>query len=869
MNSTKEESSLQRLKRELISKERTTKDLIRFLNNQTDKNPNYSLLMGAGCSITSGIRSGEHLIGEWKKELYESSGLGSELSMDEFLRREGWYNDRNPYSSLFEKKFDLPRQRRAFIEKEVRNTTPSIGYAYLMRLVENTYINTIFTTNFDDLLNEAFYQYSDIRPIVCAHDSAINSITVTSQRPKIIKLHGDYLFDDIKSTLRETESLEDNIKNKFVEFAKDYGLIVMGYAGNDRSIVDILSYLLKSEDYFKHGIYWCLRPDSEINDDLRKLLWKDRVYFVIIDGFDELMAELNFHLNKGGLPIDNNILTFGSKQKQVEKLTTNPYLEYTNSEIIKKDNKALLKTLHQNIIDEFYNYMSSQEKGGRKGRGRNKGFKPNKSHKALTNDDKEKLGNIEQKIISEEYDAALSFIDEILDVETDKTEFRSKLLERKAYILEYKGKDDETYPIYKELIEFAPTNINHYIDAINSLKDIHERLKCINEALKINEYSAQLYWIKARIIFGYLHSDLHSESEEFTLLDVMEALDSSILLDPGVDNSAWNLKAKVLIDDEYDSKKETQKSNLESLLKQYEKQNIFHPNYITNAVKLLELKEASKDTIYQTIIKSIDYATKSDNGTFLELNELLLIDFYIKNSEEALLKQRFSYLEQHYQVSNEYFKKKSEAYLKVFDELATAITILEQVETKDDEIWGELAQLYMYNEENVKARDIKEKYLPEDNDLEFEILICENRIDDAITLMNANLSEKPSDKMNVVRFSYILLKAEKYKECLDFTLKHLIKCQYKDYVLLINHYIAEKMHTKKVPEKQVKQKIIEKGISDETVLACSYAILNDKVETMRYIKKALSKNSAFKYSLRDWPAFDDIRNDPQFIALTK
>lgn len=38
------------------------------------------------------------------------------------------------------------------------------------------------------------------------------------------------------------------MKNKFIEFSKDYGLIVVGYAGNDRSIMDILSYLLKKKN---------------------------------------------------------------------------------------------------------------------------------------------------------------------------------------------------------------------------------------------------------------------------------------------------------------------------------------------------------------------------------------------------------------------------------------------------------------------------------------------------------------------------------------------------------------------------------------------------------------------------------------------
>ena len=77
-------------------------------------------------------------------------------------------------------------------------------------------------------------------------EDTINSININSKRPKIIKLHGDYLYDNIKSSLRETESLETNIKNKLIELSKNTGLIVIGYAGSDRSIMDTLNFLLSN-----------------------------------------------------------------------------------------------------------------------------------------------------------------------------------------------------------------------------------------------------------------------------------------------------------------------------------------------------------------------------------------------------------------------------------------------------------------------------------------------------------------------------------------------------------------------------------------------------------------------------------------------
>jgi hypothetical protein len=332
---------------QLSGKRKTVNDLARFIKNRTDDNPNYTLLLGAGCSITSSVRSGAELVKEWRDEVCKDLGFKNKNPADqiEYLKsnQADWYDYSKEYSSLFEHKYDLQRQRRIFVEREVSDATPSLGYAYLTALVNQTYFNAIFTTNFDDLINEAFYFYSDQRPIVCAHDSSIESITVTSKRPKVIKLHGDYLFDDIKATTRETESLEHNMKLKFIEFAKDYGLIVVGYSGCDRSIMDILTALLKNEAYFKHGIYWCLRKDSEVPEELKKLLWKDKVYFVEIDGFDELFAEVySFDNSSSELPIST--LSISRKPSEmVANILGSKWLQSTSSPILQNAYEVLKK----------------------------------------------------------------------------------------------------------------------------------------------------------------------------------------------------------------------------------------------------------------------------------------------------------------------------------------------------------------------------------------------------------------------------------------------------------------------------------------------------------------------------------------------
>ena len=100
-------------------------DIVRFLNIRCDDTPNYSLLIGAGCSVTSGIKSGSQLIDIWKKEIIENvDDYDKDSNIENYLEKQNWYDERNPYSSLFEKRYDLQRQRRAFVENEVSRGNP-------------------------------------------------------------------------------------------------------------------------------------------------------------------------------------------------------------------------------------------------------------------------------------------------------------------------------------------------------------------------------------------------------------------------------------------------------------------------------------------------------------------------------------------------------------------------------------------------------------------------------------------------------------------------------------------------------------------------------------------------------------------------
>jgi len=189
---------------------RTKEHLINLLKARVDKHPNYALFLGAGASVSSGIKTTGKMIDGWRQSLYATYRGDDDYLV--WLAKQDWYEAEDEYSRLFEMVYDQPSQRRVYIEKCVKDAKPNWGYAYLNGLIGNGIFNVVFTTNFDDLVNEACFAFTnELRPMVCAHDSAVSSVRLMSERPKVIKLHGDFLYDSIKNTSSELQSLENNM----------------------------------------------------------------------------------------------------------------------------------------------------------------------------------------------------------------------------------------------------------------------------------------------------------------------------------------------------------------------------------------------------------------------------------------------------------------------------------------------------------------------------------------------------------------------------------------------------------------------------------------------------------------------------------
>ena len=850
-------------------KKKSVNDLARYMRNRNDSDiPSYTMLIGAGCSITSGVKSARTIINDWKREISKSNNISFE-KIDEYLQKQSWYDERYAYSCLFEKQYDQQSQRRAFIERIVSDKAPSIGYAYLVKLIENCYVNTVFTTNFDDLLNEAFYRFASncIRPIVCAHDSAISSITVTSKRPKIIKLHGDYLFENIKNTTRETESLDVNMHNKFMEFAKDFGLVVIGYSGTDRSIMDILTQLVKNDEYFKNGIYWCVRKGDSISDELARLLWKDRVYTVEIDGFDELMAELNDQLNEGRLPIEGAMLSTLRQKELIKSLTANESIKKTSSSVIKRNIQELDVLIERNIEADFFSLNSRKNL---EQRSYSPYYRDNPRYKRpidmLDSEDKEKICCIKDLMFAKKWDDALGAIDEKLHI-TTSSDMKEELLLAKMECLQAKKnpKENAVLEVLKELIKIDPEREKYYVDACYYSKSFEDKVDFINKAL--DRYPKDFFLLNKK---GSLYMEQSQTLELNEHLDeAIEIFLNSLKEKPSINNPAIR-KLTELYQKKYYSNPGEMSSKISELVNKYKPQDSANASYNQLCLDYRKELNYSDEALGNLLKESYEKSKLSDSPVEWEKNTLTYASYLYEHEKEIVAGEIMKEYEKNYEPSSDYNSKKIEFILLETDaDLENVIDKLEKEHYNYSDITN-LIQLYAITKKSEKLEKFIEEYKNDDDIMmcyyhetkKYDIYI--NKVEDKYLKKN-----KPLQEDMLCSYLYACIKLKKWEGAYQIAKKYYDNPETFRGPIAINYYLLTRMRDPAVKiDDKIQKKILEKkDCIRNDVLACAYAMLGDKKNALDYIEKWLKHHRIYKYDMREWPAFESLYEDKRFKEI--
>lgn len=278
------------------------------------KDNSYTMLLGAGCSITSDIQSAYDCTWEWKKIIYKSNNHNVQDWIENYknpktqdviqnwLDNQGSYIEKNSikeYSFYAKKCFPIDENRRQYFQKICANKKPSIGYRTIPLLVKQGVLDSIWTTNFDDLVNNACIN-GGVQPIDISLQTAnrINERTQNRNELPIIKLHGDFKYGDLKNSSEELQNQDSVLRNKMIDYLSDKNLIVIGYSGRDSSLMNSLK-----DAYSKPGagiLFWC-GYGNEANEMVSELLNHIEVhgrkaFYINTDGFDNTMLNITKHI---------------------------------------------------------------------------------------------------------------------------------------------------------------------------------------------------------------------------------------------------------------------------------------------------------------------------------------------------------------------------------------------------------------------------------------------------------------------------------------------------------------------------------------------------------------------------------------------
>lgn len=276
------------------------------------------LFLGAGASISSGMPSAERCIWEWKKDIFVTKNPALRESVGELSlpgtrhRIQNWLDQRgnfpterhpDEYSFYAQECYPTGQDRRVFFQSYVAKAKPHTGYRLLTYLAKAGLIRTIWTTNFDGLVSRA----SGAEDLICIEIGIDTQHRIRRAQHqgelRVVSLHGDFRYDDLKNTTTELQQHETELHVELSHELQDFDLVVLGYSGRDKSVMDLLLQVYSGK---KSGrLFWC-GLEHNLNNSVESLLLSARIsgkdaFYIPSEGFDDLISRLALRQLEGNL----------------------------------------------------------------------------------------------------------------------------------------------------------------------------------------------------------------------------------------------------------------------------------------------------------------------------------------------------------------------------------------------------------------------------------------------------------------------------------------------------------------------------------------------------------------------------------------
>jgi len=457
-------------------KEITLRSLIDIVTTCSSAGKRYCFILGAGASKTSGIKTGVEMAKEWLKEMEtnEPNDYHEWIEKNEIAKSDpGLY-----YSKIYGQRF-RNEHTCGFIrlQNEMEKAIPSPGYYYLAEILNGTQNKLVITTNFDSLTEDSLFIYNNKNALVITHESLAKYIDALSNRPTVIKLHRDLLLQP-KSGEVDVSTLSEEWENSLQKIMDIYVPIVIGYGGNDGSLMGFLKSIASKDK----TIYWCYRRDNPVNERIKKLLEEYRGFIIPIEDFDNTMYLFGdrFGYNFSDKTIQE--ITSERAEKLIDK-----YNEWMNNR--KKSLKTMeklndtesmvfdsFKTLSERNIFEFENLSLNDPKN------------------AINYN---KIGD--DYYFQQDYNKAVDYYTKAIELEPDNAEYYFNRGLSCHRLKEY----EKAIADKSKAIELEPDNAQYYFSrgvSYDWLKEYEKAIADFSEAIKLDPNNAKYYRSLVRVL---------------------------------------------------------------------------------------------------------------------------------------------------------------------------------------------------------------------------------------------------------------------------------------------------------------------------------------------------------------------------------
>ncbi|MER6394243.1 SIR2 family protein [Streptomyces sp. NPDC001523] len=263
----------------------------------------YALLLGAGVSIASGVKTGWGIVQDIVGKVAavrdpDNPDARSEAMADP----EAWWeaNTSEPlgYSALLAAAAPLPASRQAMLaeyfepeEGQEDSKGPTAAHRAIAQLVKRGSIRVILTTNFDRLTERALQEVGISPQVVSRPDQITGLKPLAHSQVTVIKLHGDYADLEQRNTVDELETYPEELQGLLERVLDEYGLIVCGWSADwDKALVRAVEGTRSR----RYPLFWA--QYGRFSDAARTLTARHNA--VVIDGknADELFTDLTRHV---------------------------------------------------------------------------------------------------------------------------------------------------------------------------------------------------------------------------------------------------------------------------------------------------------------------------------------------------------------------------------------------------------------------------------------------------------------------------------------------------------------------------------------------------------------------------------------------